>query len=162
MFLNSKSLHRLFDMKNSLILFLLVLLSSCSTLSDLKQAPKKSTVFVYENSSINVSQSPTVLLRIRSGTGHFADNIYRRVEALGFKITTENERSDYYSYVDYKTYFDVVHNTFVYFEIAFVDTKTNEIELRLRYVGGLWGFNGCNKALDLLFQDASKYIKKGT
>lgn len=146
------------------IAFLLVplLLTSCDTLHDMQQAPPESTVSIIENSSIDASQSPTVFLRIDKDNGHFAENISQRIEALGFKMTPAAGPSDYYADVHYKTYFDVVHNTFVYFDIAFVDAKTETVKLRLHYDGGLGGFNGCNKALSLLFHEAAQHLKKGT
>jgi hypothetical protein len=148
-------------MKNILLLFALMLLTSCDTVSDMRNAPSQSAVRTYEKSSIDVTHSPTVLLRMKEDRAKFSGNVSGRLERLGFKIAGNGERPDYYADVEYKTYFDVVHQTFVYFEIAFTDAKTDEVRLRLRYVGGGHGLNGCDTALNLLFWEVSQNLKKG-
>ncbi len=137
------------SMKNILLLLLLALLPACSTVSTYKSGP------------IDISRSPTVLLRIQNDTEKLSDNLSQRIEDLGFTTTRDTGRADYYADVEYTTYFDVVHQTFNHFDIAFVDAKTNEPRIRSRYVGR-FGFNGCQAALDLVFKDLIRKLKNGT
>ena len=150
-------------MSKELILLLLALslaLASCST-GPHEQIPAAGTVYTYQSSRIDTSQSPTVSLRVTKDSKNFSANISRRIEAVGFKILENSGSPDYYADVDYKTYFDVVHQTFVYFQIDLIDAKSGESKIRLRYVGGTYSSYGCNTALDMVFKQLSK-VKNGT
>jgi hypothetical protein len=136
-------------MKNILLILVMALLPGCSSVS------------TYKTSSVDLSRSPAVFLRIQKDTENFSGNISQRVESLGFKVTKDPSRADYYAEVEYATFFDVVHQTFKHFEIILVDAKTNENKIRSRYVGR-FGFNGCDAALDLVFKDLSRKLKNGT
>jgi len=133
-------------MKNIFLLLLLALLPACSSVSTRQSGP------------IDLSHSPTALLRISDDPKKLSDNISRRVENLGFTTTKDPGRADYFAEVNYNTYFDAVHQTFDHFEIRFIDAKTNEPKIRSRYAGGL-GSSGCDAALDLVFQDFSRELK---
>ncbi len=136
-------------MRNILFLLVLALLPACSSVS------------TYKSSPIDIARSPTALLRIQNDTENLSNNLSERIKDLGFTTTRDAGRVDYFVDVDYTTFFDVVHQTFNHFDIAFVDAKTNEQRIRSRYVGRI-GFNGCNAALDLVFKDLSRKLKNGT
>ena len=57
----------------------------------------------------------------------------------------------------YVVQWDVIHQTFTYFNIDFKNVKTGKDLASSRYVGR-FGFNDCNSALDLVFEDISKKL----
>ncbi len=136
-------------MRNVLFLFVLALLPACSSVS------------TYKSSPIDISRSPTVLLQMQNDTENLSNNLSKRIKDLGFTPTTDASRVDYFVVVEYSTFFDVIHQTFNHFDIAFVDAKTNEQRIRSRYVGR-FGFNDCDAALNLVFKDLSRELKNGT
>src|ERR1700704_2526218 len=92
-------------MRNILVILVMALLPGCSSVS------------TYKASSVDLSRSPAVFLRIQKDTENFSGNISQRLESLGFKATKDPSRADYYAEVEYATFFDVVHQTFKHFEI---------------------------------------------
>jgi len=121
-----------------------------------------SSANTYVIKPIDTSDSPSVVLRIKSDTENLSENIARRIQKLGFRVIPDGgSRPDYYANVQYTTFWDVVHQTFNQFEIAFVDAKNNENRVRSLYTGR-FGFKGCDAALDLVFEDLSSKLKKGT
>jgi hypothetical protein len=135
--------------KSVLFFFMVMLLTSCST------------VRTYPGKPIDTSRKPAVVVRIKNDTERLFENIARRIEELGFKVIQNGGEADYYADVAYTTYFDVVHQTFNQFDIVFVDGKTEETVLRSRYLGRV-GFNGCQAALDLVFKDLSRNVRRET
>jgi hypothetical protein len=107
-----------------------------------------------------VTQSPTFTLKIYNDTENLSENISNRIQQLGFKPFVKSEsRPDYAVFVDYKTFWDVVHQTFEHFVISFKDAKTSETLITSNYVGRV-GFNSCNGAMDIVFRDIAAKIRK--
>ena len=150
-------------MRNPVLLVLLfaLALTSCSTGHN-DPLPPTSTVYADQRGNIDTSHSPTVALRYTKDTQKLSANLSARLEKAGFKMLKDSGTPDYYADIDYKTYWDVVHQTFVYFQIDLVDAKTGESRIRLRYIGGAFSSNGCNRALDMVFEDLSLRLKNGT
>jgi hypothetical protein len=149
--------------KNYILLLVVVALTSCSTsTNNHERAPYFSKVYAYQISTIDMSRAPTVSLRVAKDPKNFSLNISGRMEGVGFRLSGNSGVPDYYADVDYKTYWDVVHQTFVYFQIILVDAKTGESRIRLRYVGGRHSSHGCDTALDMVFKELSQDLKNGT
>jgi len=132
------------------LLPLLLLLISCST----------STVTTNVQKNFTFYSNPTVVLAIKNDSWNLEKSISSRIENLGFKLTeNSNIKPDFYALVDYETYWDVVHQTFNHFQIVFIDTESEQPVAKSLYIGR-FGFNGCEAALDLVFEDLTKKIKK--
>ncbi len=131
--------------KHLLLPVLLFLFTACSTVN----------TEIYKSGYEPKRKS--VYLKIKNDSWNLENSITNRIEKLGFTINrTSSESIDIFAYVDYETFWDVVHQTFNHFEMSLVDARTNEVLLKSRYVGK-FGFNGCEAALDLVFEDiASK------
>lgn len=135
-------------MKQLALLFVFAFLVSCSTAA--------THVF----SPISTVHAPTFTLKVPNDTENLSENISKRIQQLGFKAYENGDSApDYTVLVDYKTYWDVVHQTFEYFVISFKDAKTNETRITSNYMGRV-GFNGCNAAMDIVFQDIEVKLKK--
>lgn len=130
-------------MKNFLIFLLLItILSGCSTAT--------TTV----NKSIDIQQYKVAELQLPDDSWNLEASITKRIENLGFEVILpgSNKKPDLIIFADYQTYWDVVHQTFNYFDISFDDSATGDVLLSSSYKGR-FGFNGCEAALDLVFRD---------
>lgn len=135
-------------MKSFILLLVVVVLASCSGAA------------TYVVNPVSVTQSPSFTLKISNDTEKLSENISNRIQQLGFKPYSNGiSGPDYAVFVDYKTYWDAVHQTFEHFVISFKDAKTNETQMTSNYVGR-FGFNGCNAAMDIVFRDLATKIMK--
>jgi hypothetical protein len=135
--------------KNLLVIISVLVLSSCSGVTTNIQ------------SRIEVTHYQTSRLNIQNDSWRLRENITHRIENLGLDVVdlSAAKEPEILINVSYQTYWDVIHQTFTYFNIDFKDFKTGKEIANSRYVGR-FGFNDCSAALDLVFEDLSKKLLK--
>ncbi len=138
-----------FIFQNLLVIISVLVLSSCSGVTTNIQ------------SRIDVTHYQTCCLNIQNDSWNLLKNITHRIENLGLDVIELSavKDPDIVINVSYQTYWDAIHQTFTYFNIDFKYFKTGKEIANSRYVGR-FGFNDCNAALDLVFEDLSKKLLK--
>lgn len=138
---------RLFQ-KGIYVFFLLILVSCSGAKTEI-------------HSQIDVANYQVCKLNIYNDSWNLRRNFTKRIENLGCDVVdlSTNKEPDIEVNIDYETYWDVIHQTFTYFNIHFINLKTGKYIASSRYVGRV-GFNDCDAALDIVFEDLSKKIIK--
>ncbi len=113
------------------------------------------------HSAIDTERFRTVVLELPDDSWDLEGSIKSRLRGLGFEVVPEgsDRPPDLIVFADYQTYWDVVHQTFNYFDISFEDPKTGKALVTSKYVGR-FGFNDCEAALDVVFRDLRDKLKQ--